>query len=69
MNDLINKIDKNCSPKPSSVFKREEFDCFLISAPESLEYKVIKLVALIGINGAMRVSEITNLNEGNITFL
>lgn len=64
--DLIKKI---YAPKQSSVFKREEIDCFLISAPESSEYKAIKLVALIGINGAIRLSQRTNLNQGDVTFL
>ena len=67
--DLIKKINKGHVPKQSAVFTRGNIDCFIANAPESHEFQVVKLVALIGIHCGLRISELCDLQEDDITFL
>ena len=67
--DVIKKLHRNHVPKQACVFTKEQIDRFVLNAPEHMHFLVKKLVALIGIQGALRISEITNLEFNDITFM
>lgn len=67
--DLIKKICRNHAPKQAAAFSSEQIEQFVLNASDSLDIEVKKLIAQIGIQGALRVSELVNLEYNDVTFL
>lgn len=66
--DMIKKLQKISSPKQSAVFSMEQIESFVLNAPETLDYKIKKLIAMVAIQGALRISELCNLQVSDLTF-
>ena len=67
--DIIKKMQKESAPKQAAIFSAEQIDYFVLNAPETLDNKIKKIIALIAIQGALRISELTNLDYNDITLL
>lgn len=67
--DLIKKLHRHHVPKQASVFSMDQIHKFVLNAPETLNFSVKKLIAMIGIQGALRISEICDLHINDVTFM
>ena len=67
--DIIKKMQKESAPKQAAIFSSEQIDYFVLHAPETLDNKVKKIIALIAIQGALRISELNNLDFNDLTLL
>ena len=67
--DIIKKLHKESAPKQASVFTMEQIENFVLNTPETMDYKILKNIALTVIQEALQVSEIVNLGYEDITLL
>ena len=67
--DIIRKLHKESAPTQASVFTAEQIEQFILNAPETMAYKILKIITMTAIQGALRVSEIVNLEYDDIIFL
>lgn len=65
--EYLKKLSKTYVPKKAAVFTQDELNKFLLEAPSNIEFLLVKSVFVVGIHGALRVSEICNLTFDDIT--
>lgn len=66
--DLI-KTSKKTHTQTISGFLQRIIDNFLFTAAEDRNFKIMRIVASMGIQGSVRISEIINLYEDDVNFL
>ncbi|XP_031328935.1 uncharacterized protein LOC116159960 [Photinus pyralis] len=62
---FLKKANEGYSAKKSRIFTKEQFEGFLVDAPDDV-YLGIKIVLLIGVTGACRCDEMMKMNIGDI---
>ncbi|KAJ3661866.1 hypothetical protein Zmor_006244 [Zophobas morio] len=62
---LKTEQNEGYTPKKAPVFKKEQVDRFLHTAPDNL-YLMMKVVLILGIAGACRSDELVNVETDNI---
>ena len=65
--DTVKKLHRESAPKQASIFTTEQIENFVRNASETMDYKIKKIIALTTIQGALRVSNIVNLEYKDIT--
>lgn len=63
---FLKRNSESYTPKKSKVFTTENVQDFLTNAPDDI-YLLLKVVLIMGLNGACRCAELCKLNIDDIT--